>query len=49
LLEAARVDTVKEFATRNAANLIVKMREVNEAKKLSGSVPSEESLQKNDR
>ena len=46
LLEAAGVDTVKEFATRNAANLVAKMTEVNEAKKLSGRVPSEENLQK---
>jgi predicted flap endonuclease-1-like 5' DNA nuclease len=46
LLEAAGVDTVKEFATRNAANLIAKMKEVNETKKLSGRVPSEEGLQK---
>jgi predicted flap endonuclease-1-like 5' DNA nuclease len=46
LLEAAGVDTVKEFATRNAANLEIKMNEVNEAKKLSGRVPSAEKLQK---
>jgi predicted flap endonuclease-1-like 5' DNA nuclease len=46
LLEAAGVDTVKEFATRNAANLVVKMEEVNAAKNLSGRVPSVESLQK---
>jgi predicted flap endonuclease-1-like 5' DNA nuclease len=46
LLEAAGVDTVKEFATRNAANLNAKMSEVNEAKNLSGRVPSAEQLQK---
>jgi predicted flap endonuclease-1-like 5' DNA nuclease len=46
LLEAAGVDTVKEFATRNAANLVAKMEEVNTAKNLSGRVPSEEQLQK---
>jgi predicted flap endonuclease-1-like 5' DNA nuclease len=46
LLEAAGVDTVKEFATRNAANLEAKMIEVNEAKNLSGRVPSAEALQK---
>jgi predicted flap endonuclease-1-like 5' DNA nuclease len=46
LLEAAGVDTVKEFATRNAANLAAKMEEVNEAKKLAGRVPSAEQLQK---
>ncbi len=46
LLEAAGVDTVKEFSTRNAANLEAKMIEVNEAKKLTGRVPSAEKLQK---
>jgi predicted flap endonuclease-1-like 5' DNA nuclease len=46
LLEAAGVDTVKEFATRNAANLAAKMEEVNEAKKMTGRVPSVEQLQK---
>jgi predicted flap endonuclease-1-like 5' DNA nuclease len=46
LLEAAGVDTVKEFATRNAANLATKMEEVNAAKNLSGRVPSVDSLQK---
>jgi predicted flap endonuclease-1-like 5' DNA nuclease len=44
LLEAAGVDTVKEFATRNAENLHSKLVETNEAKKLSGSVPSLKSL-----
>ncbi len=46
LLEAAGVDTVKEFATRNASNLHDKMAEVNTAKNLSGRVPSAEQLQK---
>ncbi len=46
LMEAAGVDTVKELATRNAANLAVKMQEVNDAKKLSGRSPSAEQLQK---
>jgi predicted flap endonuclease-1-like 5' DNA nuclease len=46
LLEAAGVDTVKEFATRNAANLVAKMEEINEVKKLSSRVPSPEQLQK---
>ncbi len=46
LMEAAGVDTVKELATRNAANLNAKMTEVNEAKNLSGRVPSAEQLQK---
>lgn len=45
LLEASGVDTVKEFRTRNAANLKVKMDEVNAAKKLTARVPSESQLQ----
>jgi len=40
LLEAAGVDTVKELATRNAANLAAKMAEVNEEKKLTRRVPN---------
>ena len=46
LLEAAGVDTVVELATRNAANLTKKMVEVNEAKKLVRSLPSEDSVTK---
>lgn len=46
LMEAAGVDTVKELATRNAANLAAKMQEVNDAKSLSGRVPSAEQIQK---
>ncbi len=46
LMEASGVDSVKELANRNAANLAVKMKEVNNAKKLSGRVPSAKSLQK---
>ena len=45
LLESAGVDTVKELATRNAANLAAKMQEVNEAKNLSGRVPTADQLQ----
>jgi predicted flap endonuclease-1-like 5' DNA nuclease len=41
LLEGSGVDTVKELATRNAANLAAKMAEVNAEKKLTRSVPSE--------
>ena len=41
LLEAAGVDTVKELATRNAANLATKMAEINAQKKLTRAVPSE--------
>lgn len=44
LLEAAGVDTVKEFATRNAENLYSKLVETNEKLNLSGRVPSVESL-----
>jgi predicted flap endonuclease-1-like 5' DNA nuclease len=44
LLEAAGVDTVKEFATRNAENLHHKLVETNETYGLSGRVPSVENL-----
>ena len=44
LLEAAGVDTVIEFATRNADNLHGKLVETNEKFGLSGRVPSIESL-----
>jgi len=44
LLEAAGVDTVKEFATRNPENLHAKLMETNEKYGLSGKVPSIESL-----
>ena len=44
LLEAAGVDTVKEFATRNAENLHAKLIETNEKYGLSGRVPSLDSL-----
>ena len=46
LMESAGVDTVKELATRNAANLAAKMQEVNTAKNLSGRVPTADPLQK---
>ena len=45
LLEEAGVDTVPELAQRNAANLHKKMAEVNEAKKLVRSMPSESQLE----
>ena len=45
LLEAAGVDTVKELATRNAENLVKKMTEVNEAKKLVRRVPPLKSVE----
>jgi predicted flap endonuclease-1-like 5' DNA nuclease len=41
LLEAAGVNTVAELAQRNAANLAAKLKEVNEAKKVTGKVPTE--------
>ena len=45
LLEASGVDTVKELKTRNAANLVAKMQEVNEAKHLTKVVPTEAQIQ----
>lgn len=44
LLEAAGVDTVKEFALRNPENLHTKLLETNEKFGLSGRVPSLENL-----
>jgi predicted flap endonuclease-1-like 5' DNA nuclease len=44
LLEAAGVDTVKEFATRVPENLHAKLVETNEKYGLSGKVPSIDSL-----
>lgn len=46
LLEAAGVDTVKEFARRVAENLHAKMEEVNETKNLVGRVPTVGEIQK---
>ena len=46
LLEAAGVDTVKEFRNRVAENLAAKMAEVNEAKHLVGRVPTAAEIQK---
>lgn len=46
LLEAAGVDTVKEFATRRADNLAKKLLEVNEAKHLTRRVPTEAEVQR---
>ena len=40
LLEAAGMDSVAELAQRNAANLAAKLKEVNDAKKLTGQVPT---------
>lgn len=46
LLEAAGVDTVKEFRHRVAANLQPKLVEVNEAKNLCNRIPSVSELEK---
>ena len=45
LLEAAGVDTVKEFRNRVAENLHPKLTELNTAKKLVGRVPSMAELE----
>ena len=44
LLEAAGVNTVAELAQRNAANLAAKLKEVNDAKKVTGKVPAESQV-----
>ncbi|MBP3536325.1 MAG: DUF4332 domain-containing protein [Muribaculaceae bacterium] len=46
LLEAAGVDTVKEFRHRVAANLQPKLVEVNEAKNLCNRVPSVSEIER---
>ena len=46
LLEAAGVDTVKELRNRNAENLAVAMKETNEEKNLTRTVPSATTVQK---
>jgi predicted flap endonuclease-1-like 5' DNA nuclease len=46
LLEAAGVDTVKEFRHRVAENLVPKMEEVNNQKNLVNRVPSVKEVQK---
>ena len=45
LLEQVGVDTVPELAQRNAENLLKKMVEVNEAKKLVRKLPTQEQIQ----
>jgi predicted flap endonuclease-1-like 5' DNA nuclease len=45
LLESAGVDTVKELATRVPANLVAKMTEVNEAKKLVRRAPTQSEVE----
>ena len=44
LLQAAGVNTVAELAQRNPANLAAKLKEVNDAKKLTGRVPTEKQV-----
>jgi predicted flap endonuclease-1-like 5' DNA nuclease len=44
LLEAAGVNTVAQLAQRNATNLAAKLKEVNDAKSLTGKVPSEKQV-----
>ncbi len=46
LLEAAGVDTVKEFRHRVAENLVKKMQETNDAKHLVRRVPSVKEVEK---
>lgn len=46
LLEATGVDTVKELATHNAENLAAKMKEVNEARKLTRALPAASQVEK---
>ena len=46
LLEAAGVDTIKEFRHRVADNLAAKMVEINEEKHLVGRVPTAAEIQK---
>ncbi|ABL65750.1 DUF4332 domain-containing protein [Chlorobium phaeobacteroides] len=44
LLEAAGVDTVPELAQRNAANLMLKLQDVNKSKKLVLQLPTAEQV-----
>ncbi len=46
LLEAAGVDTVKELRKRNAENLIHRMVEVNQAKRLVRRLPTESMVER---
>ena len=46
LLKASGVDTVKELATRNAANLYAKISEINAQKHLVRQLPSEGQIEK---
>lgn len=44
LLSAAGVDTVKELKRRNVANLVARMTEINEKKKMVELLPSEKRV-----
>lgn len=44
LLEASGVSTVAELAQRNPGNLAAKLKETNDAKKLTGKVPTEKQV-----
>ncbi|MBA2744475.1 MAG: DUF4332 domain-containing protein [Chthoniobacterales bacterium] len=44
LLQASGVDTVAELARRTPENLAAKLKEVNDAKKLTGKVPGEKQV-----
>ncbi len=45
LLEASGVDTVVELATRKPENLVTKMAEINEAKKLVRKLPTQSQVE----
>ncbi|MDX9916575.1 MAG: DUF4332 domain-containing protein [Gudongella sp.] len=45
ILEAAGVDSVPELATRRADNLLNKMKEVNEQKKLVRGLPAQKQVE----
>ncbi|SRR5690554_3212768 len=45
LLEAAGVDSVPELANRNGANLLAKMKEVNEEKNLVRGLPAQKQVE----
>lgn len=45
LLKGSGVDTIKELRTRNAANLAVKMAEVNDEKKLARVSPPQATIE----
>ena len=44
LLEASGVDSIPELARRDAGNLVAKLHEVNDAKKITRRLPSDEQV-----